>query len=183
MNPVTFLDETGRELARAGAPHLGDLCMWDLDGVDVARDLARGVFADAGHGELIVDPGAESALTRARATIRTAGLIVRPFKRPNPDTPAACGIYREVERDGERGNDYVLGARVRVVTGGLAAVDPLRWLEVAATRVPVRDEARIERRRSTGDVVDGRADALRDCGQVVAIEAEGAVTFAHLVVD
>lgn len=114
------------QLRAAGARHIGDLISWNNGGVDVPRVEAREVFALVGLEKLIPDMDPQTALNRAvkEARLRRQdGFVAMPFKRPNSDAAMAWGIYRVESKDGETGDQLVLGARVRLI-GSLAVVSP-----------------------------------------------------------
>lgn len=114
-----------REIAAQGGRHIGDLCSWNIAGVDAPRYATRDIFDREGLPGLIADQALDSALTRAAAEGRKpAGLVVRAFERPNRDTPCAVGLYRVRGRDGESGDDYVCVARVRVAAGSALPLPP-----------------------------------------------------------
>lgn len=113
-------------LRAAGAKHIGDLISWNNGGVDVPRADAREVFALVGLERLVPDMDPQTALNRAvkEARLRRQdGFVAMPFKRPNSDAAMAWGIYRVESKDGETGDQLVLGARVRLI-GSLAVVSP-----------------------------------------------------------
>lgn len=101
-------------IAAAGGVHIGDLCSWNISGVDASRERVEEIFRGAGLGDLVAAIRIDSAITRAAAEgKRPNGLFTRPFERPNSDTPASVGIYRVHSRDGEGGDNHVCVARVR----------------------------------------------------------------------
>ena len=137
--------ETAQEKAVSrGADHIGSLISWNADKVDAPRDAARSVFALANQEGLIGDLSPTSALTRAIGEgAKPRSMIVRAFEQPS-GSPVAFGIYEQRPGQGERGDDFVLGARVKVdPISGVVALPPesstsipeaLAYAEEIATR-------------------------------------------------
>lgn len=142
-------------LAARGAQHIGDLVSWNAEGIDVPRDKGLAVFEAAGMGVHwpAIEPG--TALYRGVQNVRPPRpkkdapgprLDTRAFARPNPDTPVAYGVYQVDPRDGESGDRYTCGARVRVdpnskVVVAMAPEDEPAIDEALALANRIADEA------------------------------------------
>lgn len=108
---ITSAQERAAEL---GAQHIGDLVSWNGARIDVPRAEARKVFGIAGAEALIPDITPTQALTRAVGEgEKPADLVVRPFESSS-GPPIAHGIYRQTPKPDEAGDEFVIGARVRI---------------------------------------------------------------------
>lgn len=123
-NVAAHLQTTAAKTLELGAAHLGDLVGWNAQGVHIRRSDLREVLARYGFGQLVreLDPGV--ALTTGAARGRCKDFVVRPFQRPNKDTPVALGVYREVVVEGESGSTIICGARIRVSAAGTIVALP-----------------------------------------------------------
>lgn len=127
---------------KEGAAHLGDIVIYDVDRVLIARSALRTIFGKRGFEAHVVETmNASAALGRA-ATRPTAKTIkVNVLQRPNVDTPIAYGVYQIASGAGEGGDQFKCGARVRVdvASGGVIHLAPENeeaipeCIEVAAT--------------------------------------------------
>jgi hypothetical protein len=113
---------------------VGDIVAWEFaddDGFSVPRDVVRAIFERHGFNDCVGDDRSDpaNALTRAlRAggTKKGRGIVVEPMERKNKDTPAAVAIYVKATNEGETGDDWQGGARVRIdPTTNLAIALPL----------------------------------------------------------
>lgn len=105
----------------AGAEHIGDFVAWDTADVDVPRAALRKAFDSVGFGDLLGDIDPDVALSRARVRHNGRDLVARAIQKTDKDATAAVAISKVVERDGEQGQDLVLGARCRSVGGVIYA--------------------------------------------------------------
>ncbi len=116
---VSTLSRSQRRVAAAGGRHIGDIVGWNTERINVSREDARKLLAPEKFEHLIVDMDPATALSRAAGEVkRPANILVRPFSRPNVDTPASFGVYLQNKNDGEKGDSVVCGARCRVDSGG-----------------------------------------------------------------
>lgn len=121
----TVVKEAQERLAAAGGKHIGDLASWNATRVDVPRETVTAIFAAEGFAHLVPNIEPAGALMRAVGEVsRTAGVMVRPFAKPHKDSPLALGFYVQQAKDGESGDDYICGARVRISVTGTAQVFP-----------------------------------------------------------
>lgn len=117
--------------------YLGDLVAWDIeadDGFSHRRNVVADLFERHGFYDLVVrhrDPG--STLHAAIAgVVKGRGIVVKSIDRKRSDTPACLGVYRKVSNQGEVGDDWHKGARVRVdSTTDLAVALPFEGQQVA----------------------------------------------------
>lgn len=109
--------------------YLGDLVAWRFGEFSAPRRAIVSLFSNLGFQAAfehdLSDPG------RALATAFRAGidygrlLVAKPMDRPNKDTEYAVGVYVREPRDGEGGDDFKCGARVRVgADGKVVALEP-----------------------------------------------------------
>ncbi len=99
----------------------------DAEAVTLPRQDVRNVLAATGWPTtLLPNPDEDMALRRARNTVkgRSKEIVVQELRRPNKDTPRAFGIYKVIAKDGESGDDIVMGARVRCGAGLVLCLPP-----------------------------------------------------------
>jgi len=112
---VADIRQAQRRMATAGGRHIGDIVGWNTERINVSREDARKLLAPEQFNHLIVDMDPATALSRAAGEVkRPANILVRPFSRPNVDTPASFGVYIQNNIDGEKGDNVVCGARCRI---------------------------------------------------------------------
>lgn len=98
--------------------YLGDLVSWSFGRFIASRTAVRQAFERNGFAACLDYD--LSAPERALSTATRSGVrygedhVARKLERPNKDTPAAFGVYVKQPRDGEAGDDWVCGARVRI---------------------------------------------------------------------
>lgn len=88
----------------------------DAEAVTMPRETLRVLLAKHGFApELVGEMSEDLALRKAAHTVkgRSKTIVVQELRRPNKDTPRAYGVYRVVGHVGERGDDMIMGARVR----------------------------------------------------------------------
>lgn len=108
--------------------YLGDLVAWRFDNFSKERRAVVALFSDLGFQAAFEHDLSEPR--RALAESFREGidygrfLVARPLERPNKDTPYALGVYLRVRKDGEGGDDFVCGARVRLDANGVAVALP-----------------------------------------------------------
>lgn len=109
--------------ARAGRPtaegYLGDLVAWDIqadDGFKHPRAAVADAFERHGFSDLVErQQDAGSTLHQAAGSVRKGrGVVVKTIDRKRGDARASLGVYRKESNQGEVGDDFVKGARVRV---------------------------------------------------------------------
>lgn len=89
----------------------------NAEAVTLARETVRDIIAQRGFDPgLIIEMDADMALRKAQHTVkgRSKSIVIQELRRPNKDTPRAFGVYKVVGKDGEAGDDVVMGARARV---------------------------------------------------------------------
>lgn len=87
----------------------------DAEAVTLDRYATRQLFEDCGFYDLIEDITPSEALVRAsRLAPRVRDISVKEFKRPNRDTPRSFGIYYVTTEEGESGDQFICGSRVRI---------------------------------------------------------------------
>lgn len=128
--------KVARARTSAGLAFLGVEVSWSFgDGEARAVQLPRGAVVEVfhrhgfayidGHGEALEQPDAADTLRKAKRLIRS-DVVVRQLQRPNRDTPLSLGVYRVDAVEGERGDNFVAGCRVRVdpYSGAAVALPP-----------------------------------------------------------
>lgn len=181
-------------MAEHGGMHIGDLVGWNAKAIDVARSVAKDVFAAAGLPDLVADIEASTALWRAaRSAPKREGLLVRPFAKHADDTPVAYGIYVRKAGEGEKGDGWTCGARCRIAQGQIVALAPEGSVgEQAALDLAASIAARANHLLShaeTRDLTDALVGAvktlsgvpLRENGGLYLLPPSKAGTFAALL--
>ena len=96
----------------------------DAEAVTLDRESIKSLFASYGF-DVIEDVTPSDALVRAaRMAPRVRDISIKEFKRPNKDTPRSFGIYSVSSEDGESGDKFVCGARVRIESGVVVNAEP-----------------------------------------------------------
>jgi len=124
---VTRLRATGERALSEGARHLGDVVTYDAERIRIPRADLRAAFDSEGFGEHVPTAiEARSALSRAAGKPVPKDIIIKAFARPHKDTPHAIGIYRQSPNASadEAGDNFVCGARIRVVADTVLALSP-----------------------------------------------------------
>lgn len=100
---------------------LGAAVSWDFgdgdcDAVQLPRDNVRQAFADNGFDPaLIIDPDPAECMRRSRAQFyKKGGHVVREIPKKHKDSPIVFGIYLRDAQEGEGGDKFLPGARMRV---------------------------------------------------------------------
>lgn len=123
---MSKLRETEAKMTAMGASLLGATVAYNVR-VNVPRDAMRAAFVAAGYGGIKIPPvPLPAALNKAVAQLKPRKpLSVSWFAAPNPDTPAALGIYvTQIDQGGEGGDPQICGARVRISNGSAVALPP-----------------------------------------------------------
>ncbi len=101
------------------------------DGNAEAVTMPRTTLAEllSKHGfdpGLLPEVSEDLALRKARHTVkgRSKTLVIQELRRPNKDTPRAFGVYKVCGQDGEKGDDMVMGARVRCEAQRVVCLPP-----------------------------------------------------------
>ncbi len=145
------------------------------DAVELPRADVRDCFfaagLDANHYVEAIDE--DDALRRAaRYAKQSKRIVVRPLARPRKDTPRAYGIYARDERDGEAGDGWKCGARVRMSGLNAVCLPP----EGSATSDPDC--------KQVGDEMAARANVVLDnCQNVDISNALCALGYASIWVN
>lgn len=119
-------------MEKHGAAILGAAVSWDFgDGdacaVMVPRTAVRRALAENGFDDkLIEDLDAGECIRRAKRLVPRSGHVVKEMPRHKKDSPIVVGIYKHEARDGEVGDEFPPGARVRVnsITGRAECFPP-----------------------------------------------------------
>jgi hypothetical protein len=121
--------------------YLGDLIAWDFEGTgfSVPRADVQALFDACGFENCLpwVDETVAHALSRApRTNVRKGrGIVVESLDRHKSDTGYAVAVYRKETVEGEVGDEFVAGARVRVdPSTGRAVALPLEGQTTADPR-------------------------------------------------
>lgn len=103
-----------------GDGYLGDLVAWRFargnEPFKAKRSEVRAVFEDHGFASCLDDRRADpvQAMAEAARSTRTGARVkILELARPNKDTPTAFGVYFREKGEGEGGDDWQCGARVR----------------------------------------------------------------------
>ena len=99
----------------------------DADAVTLPRAKVRDLLAECGFDpELVVDYTEDMALRKAQRAVkgRSKTLVIQELRRPNKDTPRAFGVYKVIGKEGERGDDVRMGARVRCGANEVVCLPP-----------------------------------------------------------
>jgi hypothetical protein len=97
----------------------------DAESVSLNRSVVKNLFIEKGFGDLIEDISPSDALVRAaRLAPRVRDYKVIEFKRPNKDTPRSFGVYRVTTEEGESGDKFIFGARVRIENNQVVCLPP-----------------------------------------------------------
>lgn len=124
----------------------------DAEAVKLPRALVRKVLTSHGFGgDLIEEFDADTALRTAQQMVkgRSKAIVIQELRRPNRDTPRAVGVYQVQAKEGERGDDVVCGARVRVEGERVRSMPPEGGSEI----VPCMDIA-LELERISNSLLD-----------------------------
>jgi hypothetical protein len=109
----------------SGATHIGDIVSYDATALRIQRTELGELFETHGHTDLIpatIEPSV--ALSRAAGKPLPKGLMTKAFGKPKKDTSYAVGVYVLVPKDGEAGDAFQCGARVRIENGSAVALPP-----------------------------------------------------------
>jgi hypothetical protein len=115
---------------QAGAAFIGVEVSWSFgsgehDAVKVPREDLEAVFNAEGAGACVEYLNVVDVLKRSiNRTPTRKGMVIKPFARPNRDTPLSFGIYERVGTGGESGDTFVCRARVRAEKRGVIALPP-----------------------------------------------------------
>lgn len=119
----------GQTVTTSGAGnYLGDLVAWDIadnDGFSAPRTDVAALFHKTGFGPALdadsMNPA--KALKKAvRIVPEGRNLIVKAMDRKKSDTSAAFAVYRKRSVEGEKGDKWIPGARIRVTPRGIVAL-------------------------------------------------------------
>lgn len=131
--------------------YMGDLVAWRIGDFKQKRADMERLFADCGFAGAIdsrlADPAAALA-EAARTGDKGRHIVVKPFARPNKDTMLSFGVYTRNPEPGEKGDEWICGARVRVQDGAVVACGPEDGQAIAGCMEVAQDiAARAELRR------------------------------------
>jgi uncharacterized protein YukE len=102
----------------------------NAESVTLNRQVVKNLFIEKGFGDLIEDVSPSDALVRAaRLAPRVRDYKVVEFKRPNKDTPRSFGVYYVTTEEGESGDKFICGARVRIENDQAVYMYPEEGLE------------------------------------------------------
>lgn len=169
---AAMIDSVQTRNAAAGGQHIGDLTTWNATGVDMSRELAREIFESEGFGHLAPTIEPASALTRAGNEVPKASkILVRAFARPRKDSPIALGFYVQEARDGESGDGYTCGARVRITSMKGAIALPPEAADSIDTAIAQAEQAakranHIMQNAQTVDVSTALIAAVKELGAI-----------------
>jgi len=168
MNAKTVIQETQDRIAAAGGQHIGDLASWNATHIDASRQAVTAIFAAEGFAHLVPNIEPAAALIRAVGEIsKTSGFLVRPFARPHKDSPLAVGFYVQHAEDGESGDKYICGARVRITAAGLAEASPPEHAPAIADALAIAESTAVRANHliehaKTCDVSSALVAAIRE---------------------
>lgn len=117
------IDRAKKAKIGKGGDFVGDLISWDFgdNAFSVPRARVREVFERFGFHDCVeavdeIDPGTALGWTlRSGAGVKKGrGIVIDALDAHRKDTPAAVAIYRKETKQGESGDDWVGGARVRI---------------------------------------------------------------------
>jgi hypothetical protein len=100
------------------------------EAVTIPRNVAERIIERNGFTPAVHLPrmDASRALKQAaKLAPKSKTLVVKELARPNSDSPRVYGVYTRTARDGEKGDGWTMGARVRAVG------DCVNWLPPEGT--------------------------------------------------
>ena len=160
----------------------------DAEAVTVPRSVVKAILEMAGFEPALyleeMDPS--NALKRAALLApRRKKTSIKELARPNRDAPRVWGIYTRVAKDGESGDGWVMGARVRAVGDRVVAAPPEG--EHSYTSMVAKEIALTMERRANsllGNVFNGDLSAMltavgASLGWINRRRNSGGVYFMH----
>lgn len=99
----------------------------DAESVTMPRTTLVELLAKHGFDPTLVEDVSEGmALRKALHTVkgRSKTIVIQELRRPRHDTPRAFGIYKVTGKEGESGDDVVMGARVRCEAQSVVCLPP-----------------------------------------------------------
>ncbi len=99
----------------------------DAEAVTMPRTTLAALLTKHGFNpNLVPEVSEDLALRKAQHTVkgRSKRIVVQELRRPNQDTPRAFGIYKVIAREGESGDDVVMGCRVRCASQHVVCLPP-----------------------------------------------------------
>ena len=99
----------------------------DAESVTMPRTTLAALLTKHGFDpELVGEMSEDLALRKACHTVkgRSKTIVIQELRRPNKDTPRAFGIYKVIAKEGEAGDDVVMGARVRCAAQHVVCLPP-----------------------------------------------------------
>jgi len=118
----------------------------DAEAVSLPREAVRGAVVTNGFsGKLIDELSPNTALRKAMILVkgRSQTIVIQELRSPNKDTPMSVGIYQVQPQEGERGDNVVCGARVRVTGSDIEALSPEGAAWIPECETVARELARI----------------------------------------
>lgn len=110
------------------AGYMGDLVAWRFDNFRAPRAKVVDVFRANGFSAFFETDLSDPA--RALGQAFRSGIdygrsfIAKPMPKKNKDTAIAIGVYERVAKQGEGGDEWPCGARVRIVNDQAVAMPP-----------------------------------------------------------
>lgn len=187
MNDAIAAVRANQERAAAGgAATIGYVVNYDAEQISISRRDLKDIFESEGFSGFVpeeMDPVA--ALARAKGRPLPRGIKVDMFVRPNAGTPVSYGIYRKVGVDGEKGDSFLCGARVRVnkSSGTIVALPPdgeqahPECLEVA--NAIAADANKLITFAETVDVTTAAKDVVMGALHGMAMRSRGGLYFVR----
>lgn len=99
----------------------------NAEAVTLPRAKVRELLQECGFDtDLVADYSEDIALRKAQRAVkgRSKTLVIQELRRPNKDTPRAFGVYKVIGKEGERGDDVRMGARVRCGARQIVCLPP-----------------------------------------------------------
>lgn len=153
--------------------YMGDLVAWQLGDFKAPRDVVQEIFERCGFAGAL-DPRLQDPVAALNEAARTgdkgSGIVVKPFARPNKDTPLAFGVYTRTKANGEIGDEWLCGARVRVEGARVVATSPEGKTELEADKQCLKVAVDIAERANlrldttlSGELSNAIVEAGRSC--------------------
>ena len=169
--------------------YLGDLVAWQfargLHPFKAPRSKVADIFFDAGFAACL-DTSLEDparAMSDAARHGKIGGRIkVHELAKPNKDTPTAFGVYFREGVEGEKGDDWPCGARIRVEQGAVVALPPEGKLEIKECMVAALDIAKRANEALTHTFANELSDAIVAAGRSMywaSFRKAGGVYWVH----
>lgn len=185
MNSAIGRLRTSQEnAAAAGALVIGFVVNYDAEAIKIPRADLKHIFEEQGfHGFVHETLDIETAIGRAKGRPLPKGMRVDMFQKHNDDTSVAFGVYKKQHGQGESGDAFLCGARIRVEQGIAVAHAPEgmmaepQCLEVA-TRI-AKDANELVTFAETVDVTTAAKDVVMTELHGLAMKSRGGLYFVR----